>query len=71
MSDLNVNEEKIYEAVKKLGALSEDRIKSADDIMKAARLGKGIVSSSLQSLATKGYVKRVARAKSAGYFITK
>ena len=71
MSDLNVNEEKIYEAVKKLGALSEDRIKSADDIMKTARLGKGIVSSSLQSLATKGYVKRVARAKSAGYFITK
>lgn len=71
MADLNPNEMKIYEAVKKLGALNEESLKSADDIMKAARLGKAIVTSSLQSLANKGYIKRVARSKSAGYFAVK
>lgn len=71
MSNLTGNEEKVYNAIKKLGALSEDKVKSADDIMKAAGVGKAIVSSSLLSLASKGYVKRVARAKSAGYFVLK
>ena len=71
MSELTLNEEKVYKAVKKLGALSEDKIKSADDIMKAASVGKAIVSSALLSLSNKGYVKRVARAKSAGYYALK
>ncbi len=68
---LNPNEKKVYDAIKKLGATSEDKVKSADDIMKAAGVGKAIVTSALQTLATKGYVKRVARAKSAGYYVLK
>lgn len=71
MGDLNLNEQKVYDAIKKLGATTEEKLKSADDIMKSAGVGKAIVSSALQTLASKGYVKRVARSKSAGYFIIK
>lgn len=68
---LTPNAKKIYEAMKKLGASSEDKLKTADDIMKAAGMGKGIVNNALQELMNKGYVKRVARQKSAGYFLIK
>ena len=57
--------------MKKLGASSEDKLKTADDIMKAAGIGKGIVNNALQELINKGYVKRIARQKSAGYYIIK
>ncbi|MEM4878083.1 MAG: helix-turn-helix domain-containing protein, partial [Thermoplasmata archaeon] len=50
---------------------SEDKLKTADDIMKAAGIGKGIVNNALQELINKGYVKRIARQKSAGYYIIK
>ena len=39
--------------------------------MKAAGVGKAIVSAALQELTNKGMVKRIARQKSAGYFVTK
>ncbi|MGC8610444.1 MAG: helix-turn-helix domain-containing protein [Thermoplasmata archaeon] len=68
---LSQNAKKVYEAMKKLGATSEDKMKTADDIMKAAGIGKGIVNNALQELQNKGYVKRVARQKSAGYYILK
>ncbi|MCL4438974.1 MAG: helix-turn-helix domain-containing protein [Thermoplasmataceae archaeon] len=71
MAGLNVNEQKVYDAIKKLGATSEDKMKSADDIMKSASVGKAIVTAALQSLSQKGLVKRVARQKSAGYYVTK
>jgi len=69
--DLTDNAKKIYDAMKKLGATSEEKLKTADDIMKAAALGKSIVNAALQELQKKGYVKRVARQKSAGYFVVK
>ncbi len=68
---MSPNAKKVYEAMKKLGASSEDKLKTADDIMKAAGMGKGIVNNALQELINKGYVKRVARQKSAGYYIIK
>ncbi|MCL4327471.1 MAG: helix-turn-helix domain-containing protein [Candidatus Thermoplasmatota archaeon] len=71
MTDLSPNSQKVYEAIKKLGATSEDKLKTADDIMKAAAVGKAIVTASLQDLTSKGLVKRVARQKSAGYYILK
>lgn len=71
MAEMSVNARKIYEAMKKVGAISEDNLKTADDIMKAASLGKGLVSSSLQELQKSGHIKRVARQKSAGYYILK
>jgi len=57
--------------MKKIGASSEDKMKTADDIMKAASVGKAIVAAALQELTNKGFAKRVARQKSAGYFLTK
>lgn len=71
MAEMSVNAKKIYDTMKRIGADSEDRLKTADDIMKSASLGKGIVSSSLQELQKAGYIKRVARQKSAGYFVIK
>ncbi|MEM4141898.1 MAG: transcriptional regulator [Thermoplasmata archaeon] len=68
---LTPNAKKVYEAMKKLGASSEDKLKTADDIMKADGIGKGIVNNALQELINKGYVKRIARQKSAGYYIIK
>ncbi len=71
MADLTPNAQKIYDSIKRLGATSEDKLKTADDIMKASALGKAMVNAALQELTNKGYVKRVARQKSAGYFIVK
>ncbi|MGC8647033.1 MAG: transcriptional regulator [Thermoplasmata archaeon] len=68
---LSLNAKKVYDAMKKLGATSEDKLKTADDIMKSAGIGKGIVTNALQELQNKGYVKRVARQKSAGYYLLK
>ncbi len=71
VEDLSPMAKKVYEAMKKVGASSEDKLKTADDIMKASGVGKGIVTNSLQELQNKGFIKRVARQKSAGYFIIK
>ena len=43
-------------------------VETADDIMKGVSLGKAIVNAALQELLNKGYVKRIARQKSAGYY---
>ncbi len=71
MGDLTPNAQKVYDALKKLGATSEEKLKTADDVMKASQMGKGVVNNALQELQNKGYVKRVARQKSAGYFVIK
>lgn len=71
MADLSPNAQKVYDAMKKIGAASEDKMKTADDIMKASSVGKAIVGSALQELTNKGFAKRIARQKSAGYFLVK
>ncbi|MCL4350918.1 MAG: helix-turn-helix domain-containing protein [Candidatus Thermoplasmatota archaeon] len=71
MEDLSANAKKVYESLKKMGALSDEKLKTADDIMKGVSLGKAVVNASLQELLAKGYVKRIARQKSAGYFVAK
>ncbi|MFP3300666.1 MAG: transcriptional regulator [Thermoplasmatales archaeon] len=71
MGDLTPNAQKVYDALKKLGATNEEKLKTADDVMKASQMGKGVVNNALQELQNKGYVKRVARQKSAGYYIIK
>ena len=71
MDELTPNGKTVYDAMKKIGASSEDKMKTADDIMKAASVGKAIVAAALQELTNKGFAKRVARQKSAGYFLTK
>jgi predicted transcriptional regulator len=71
MGDLTTNAQKVYDSLKRLGSTSEEKLKTADDIMKASQMGKGIVTNALQELQNKGYAKRVVRQKSAGYFLIK
>ncbi len=71
MDELSPNAKKVYESLKRLGAVSDDKLKTADDIMKGVSLGKAIVNAALQELLNKGYVKRIARQKSAGYYASK
>lgn len=71
MGDLSTQAQKVYDSLKRLGSTSEDTLKTADDIMKASQMGKGLVTNSLQELQNKGYVKRIVRQKSAGYYVVK
>ncbi len=71
MGDLTPPAQKVYDTLKRLGSTAEDKMKTADDIMKASSTGKGLVTNALQELLNKGYVKRVVRQKSAGYFVVK
>jgi len=71
MTDLTPNGQKVYDALKKLGSTSAETLKTADDIMRASHLPKGMVNNALMELVAKGYAKRVAREKAAGYHITK
>ena len=60
---------KVYDAMIMLGATSENGIKSADQIMERAKLGKGQVNAGLQELVKKKVAGRIARSKRAGYYI--
>ncbi len=67
--ELTDDERKIIDAMKSLGAIEEARTKDADQICGASPLPKGKVASLLVNLANKKVVKRIARHKSAGYFL--
>jgi predicted transcriptional regulator len=62
-------EQLVVNVMKDLGATSEDKIKTADDITKKTNRPKGLVNNTLVALVQKGVVKRVAREKASGYFI--
>jgi len=70
MATLNPNETKVLQAMVALGATGEDKMKTADDIMRKAAMGKGMCNGALQSLITKGFVVRKVRQKAAGYYLT-
>ena len=70
-TDLTPNAKKVYDAMKKLGATSDSSVKTADDIMRASGLPKGMSNNALQELVAKGYARRVAREKAAGYYVLK
>ena len=71
MTDMTPNAQKVYDALKKLGATSPEALKTADDVTRAAHLPKGMVNNALMELVAKGYSKRMAREKAAGYYVTK
>jgi len=71
MAELTPAGQKVYDALKKLGATNPDALRTADDIMRATRLPKGMTNNALMELVTKKYAKRVARQKTAGYYATK
>ena len=68
MTELTPQEQKVFTAIKSLGATSADKLKNADQITNTAGLAKGIVGNALTTLCSKNVIKRVAREKAAGYY---
>jgi DNA-binding IscR family transcriptional regulator len=66
--ELTEEEKKVVEAMKNLRA-TENNLKDADKIAKAAMMPKGKVANILLNLVNKKIVKRVARGKAAGYYL--
>jgi DNA-binding IclR family transcriptional regulator len=71
MAELTPAGQKAYDALKRLGATSPDALKTADDIMRTSRLPKGMTNNALMELVAKGFARRVARQKAAGYYLMK
>lgn len=71
MAELKPAAQKVYDAMKRLGATSPESMKTADDIMRACGLPKGMTNNALMELCSKGYARRVARHKAAGYYLLK
>ncbi len=71
MADLTPIEEQVVKVLGELNATDSSAIRTADDITKKCGKPKGLVSNALVSLTQKGLIKRVAREKSAGYFLIK
>lgn len=71
MSELTPIEQIVLKAMEEIGASGEDKMKTADDIMKKCNRPKGQVSNALVSMVGKGVVGRKVREKAAGYFIIK
>jgi DNA-binding IscR family transcriptional regulator len=71
LEDVSDRSNKVYEAMHSAGLTSEDKMRDAEAITKMSKLPKNMVLQSLQELQAKGYVRRKAREKAAGYFIVK
>lgn len=69
MVDLNPIESLVVQAMKDLGANSDEKKKTADDIAKKCNRPKSMVNNALVSLSDKGVIKRVAREKASGYYV--
>ncbi len=69
MVDLTEDEKKIVEALKAFGAIAPDKLKTTDDIAKKAAMPKNIVANKIVEMTNKKILKRVAREKSAGYYV--
>ncbi len=69
MADLNPIESLVMQAMKDIGATSEEKKKTADDIAKKCNRPKSMVNNTLVSLVQKNVIKRVAREKASGYYV--
>jgi predicted transcriptional regulator len=69
--ELSANALKVYKAMKELGMQIEAKMGTAERITQSAKLPKTMVMNALQELQTKGFARRKAREKAAGYFLTK
>jgi predicted transcriptional regulator len=69
MVELSPIEQMVVKAMQELGASKDTALKTADDIAKKTNRPKGLVTNTLVSLSQKGVAKRVAREKSAGYYL--
>ncbi len=63
--------QKIYDFLHAGGFLNPEKLQDADKIALGTKLSKGVVANLLLDLEKKGWVKRIARGKAAGYCIVK
>jgi hypothetical protein len=68
--ELTEDEKKVIDAMKSLKAVAEDKIKDVDQIAKTSMLPKGKVGNIIVGLVNKRAIKRIAREKAAGYFVS-
>lgn len=71
LEDVSDRANKVYDTMKSAGITSEDKMRDADAITKMSKLPKNFVLTALQELQSKGYAKRRAREKAAGYYLVK
>jgi len=71
LEDVSDRANKVYDTMKSAGITSEDKMRDADAITKMSKLPKNFVIQALQELQAKGYAKRRAREKAAGYYLVK
>jgi len=71
LEDVSDRANKVYETMKSAGITSEDKMRDAEAITKMSKLPKNFVLTALQELQSKGYAKRRAREKAAGYWLIK
>lgn len=57
--------------MKESGFSSEEKMGTAERITQVSRLPKNMVLNALQSLQSKGYVRRKVREKAAGYYLVR
>ena len=69
MAEFTDDEKKIVEAMKSLGAKSEDKLKDVDFIAKTALMPKGKAANVILNLVNRKIIKRIAREKAAGYYL--
>jgi len=69
MVDLNPVESLVVQSMRELGATSDEKKKTADDIAKKCNRPKSMVNNTLVSLQQKGVIQRVAREKASGYYL--
>ncbi len=57
--------------MKSAGITAEEKMRDAEAITKMSKLPKNFVLKALQELQAKGYARRKAREKAAGYYLLK
>lgn len=69
--EISGNIKKVYDAMLAIGARGEEKAKSMEDIVREAKIPKGVVANSINELVKKKLVKRIAGEKTARYYIIK
>ena len=71
VEELSGNMKKVYDAMVKKGATSEGKAKGMGDIVREAKIPKGVVANSINELIKKKVAKRKAGEKTAKYYLIK
>lgn len=71
LEDVTDRANKVYDAMKSAGITAEEKMRDAEAITKMSKLPKNFVLQALQELQSKGYARRKAREKAAGYYLIK